>query len=112
MKLLTAVIAPHHLQRATAALDSAGFTATTVTSAYASGLKGRPGLRYRGVEYRDQRCVRLEILVQDFDLEYAVAVLRASGDETPASSILWASDVDDLGTLQAIVPNADVVSQT
>jgi len=98
MKLLTAVIAPNRLQPVTAALDGAGFPATVVATAQGSRLEGGPTLEYRGVEYLDQRCVRVEVLLSDPDLEAAVEVLRVSVGQAHGDLTVWASDVDELTT--------------
>jgi len=92
MKLLTAVIPPNRLARVMAALDGAGMTATTVATAQASELQGER-VQHRGVEHRDQRCVRLEVLVSDLDAEVAVGLLTEAGGPDPGDLILWASDV-------------------
>jgi len=102
MKLLTAVIPTNQLQRATAALDDAGLTVTTVASAQAPGLRGRARLWHRGSEYGDERCVRLEVLVSDVDAEAAVGLLATAGGPAPDSLIVWSSDVDDLATAQPV----------
>ena len=94
MKLLTAVIAPHRLDRVIAALDGAGMTATTVATAQAAGLQGGPRLQHRGAEYRDQRCVRLEVLVSDVNAAVAVGLLTRAGGPGPGDLIVWTSDVD------------------
>lgn len=94
MKLLTAVIAPNRLARVTAALDGVGLRATTVATAQASWLEGGQKVQLRGVEHRDQRCVRLEILVNDLDAEVAVGLLVRVGGPDSGDLIVWTSDVD------------------
>ncbi len=94
MKLLTAVIAPNRLGRVTAALDGVGLRATTVATAQASWLQGGQKVQHRSVEHRDQRCVRLEILVSDLDAEVAVGLLARVGGPDPGDLIVWTSDVD------------------
>ena len=96
MKLLTAIIPADQLQRVTAALDSAGTMATTVATAEAPGLKGGANLWHRGTPYRDQRCVRLEILSSDVDVEITLGLLAPSGGVAPDGLIVWSTDVDDL----------------
>jgi len=106
MKLLTALIAADQLQRVAGALDSAGITATTVASAEAPGLKGGASLTHRGSVYRDQRCVRLEMLVSDADVEIAFGLLAPSGGPASDGLIVWSSDVEDL----AVPPTPDRVA--
>lgn len=103
MKLLTAVIPANELQRVTAALDDAGLTATTVASAQAPGLRGRAHLWHRGSEYRDERCVRLEVLVSDVEAGPAVGLLATPGGPVPEGLIVWSSDIDDLATVPQAV---------
>lgn len=69
--------------------------ATAVATAQASRLEGGPTLEYRGVEYRDQRCVRLEVLLLDADLEAVVGLLETSGGQAQGDLTVWSSDVDE-----------------
>ena len=103
MKLLTAVIAPDRLDGVIAALDGAGLRATTIASAQASGLQIGPRLQHRGAEYRDQRCVRLEVLVADVNAEVAVGLLARAGGPDPDALIVWISDVDRPATSKPLV---------
>ncbi len=112
MKLLTAVIAPNRLPGVTAALDHAGIPATVVGTAQASRLEGGAKLEYRGVGYRDQRCVRIEILLRDPDLELAVDTLKLSGGHADGGLTVWASDVDDLVAHGAGVVHAGSIRNT
>jgi len=112
MKLLTAVVTPNQVQRITAALDGAGLAATTVASAQASGLASGPSLQYKGVEYRDQRCVRLEVLVSDVDLEYAVALVAPTGAGATEGVTVWAVDVDDLSAMTPPARVPELANQT
>lgn len=112
MKLLTVVIAPHRLARVTAALDSAGLTATTVATAQASGLQDGKTVHHRGVERRDQRCVRLEILVSDLNAEVAVGLLARAGGPDAGELILWASDVDCPAIPKPLVGASATISRT
>ena len=112
MKLLTAVIAPHRLGRVIAALDGAGFAATTIASAQASGLQDAPRLQHRGAEYRDQRCVRLEVLVSDVNAEVAVGLLTRAGGPDPDALIVWTSDVDRPPTSRPLVGASATISHT
>jgi len=93
MKLLTAVIPAHQHQRVATALESAGLTATTVATAEAPGLKVSSGLWHRGAQYQDQRCVRLEVLVSDVDVEIVFGLLAPAGGQASDKVIAWSSDV-------------------
>lgn len=101
MKLLTAVMAPSRLERITTALDGAGLTVTTVATAQASGMGESASQRYKGVEYRDQRCVRLEVLVDDVDLERAVALVATADDQASGAIVVWVSEVAEMSQVRA-----------
>jgi len=111
MKLLTAVIAPEHIERVTCALDDAGLTATTVATAQASGMKGGSSQKYKGVAYHDQRCVRLEVLVGDVDIDVAVAVVTTSGGAASDDVVVWVSEVVARSAAQPFAHAREVVSQ-
>lgn len=112
MKLLTAVIAPHRLDRVIAALDGAGLTATTIASAQASGLQDGPRLQHRGAEYRDHRCVRLEVLVSDVDAEVTAGLLTRAAGPGPDALIVWTSDVNCPATSKPLVGASATVSRS
>jgi len=92
MKLLTAIIPANQHQRLAAALESAGITATTVATAEAPGLKPSTGW-HRGAKYQDQRCVRLEVLVSDKDVDIVFGLLAPAGGRSSNEVIAWSSDV-------------------
>jgi len=92
MKLLTAITTANHHQRVAAALESTGLTATTVATAEAPGLK--PSTRWhRGAKYQDRRCVRLEVLVSDEDVDIVFGLLAPAGCRASGEVIAWSSDV-------------------
>jgi len=93
MKLLTAIIPAHQHQRVVSALESAGLTATTVASAEAPGLESSTGLWHRGAQYRDRRCVRLEVLVSDVDAQIVFGLLAPAGGLASNELTVWSSDV-------------------
>jgi len=103
MKLLTAIITANQHQRVAAVLESAGLTATTVAIAEAPGLK--PLTRWhRGAKYDDQRCVRLEVLASDKDVDILFGLLAPPGCRASNEVIVWSSDV--------AVPSAALVPGT
>ncbi len=104
MKLLTAIIPAHQHQRVVAALESAGLTVTTVATAEAPALKPSTGLWHRGTQYQDQRCLRLEVLVSDVDVEIVFGLLAPTGGPASDEVIVWATDV--------AVPSAPLLSGT
>jgi len=93
MKLLTAIIPGHHHQRVLAALESAGLTATTVATAEAPSLEPSRSLWHRGAQYQDQRCLRLEVLVSDVDVEIIFGLLAPTGGPISDDVIVWSSDI-------------------
>ncbi len=93
MKLLTAIIPAHQHQRVVAALESAGLTVTTVATAEAPGLKPSTGLWHRGTQYQDQRCLRLEVLVSDVDIEIVFGLLAPTGGPAADEVVVWSSDI-------------------
>ena len=95
MKLVTAVIAADRAYGVIAALDVAGLRATTMASTEAPWLKGR-SLSHRGAQYRDKRCVRVEILVSEHDAEIAFGILAPAGEIASDEIIVWFSEVNDL----------------
>jgi len=101
MKLLTAVVAPSRLKPITTALDGAGLTVTTVATAQASGMGAAANQRYKGVEYHDQRCVRLEVLIHEVDLDRAVALVLAIDDEASGDIVVWVSEVAEPSRVRA-----------
>jgi len=102
MKLLTAIVPAHQHQRVVAALESAGLTATTVATAEAPGLRPSRGLWHRGTQYPDQRCLRLELLVSDVDVEIVFGLLAPTGGPASDEVIVWSSDIT--------VPSAPLLS--
>ncbi len=100
MKLITAVIKPHKLEDVRSALETFGVTGMTVTEASGYGRQKGHTEVYRGAEYDIALIpkVRLEIVVQDAEVEDIVGVITKSaqtgriGDGkvwvTPVESVL------------------------
>ncbi len=80
MKLITAVIKPHKLEDVRAALETFGVTGMTVTEASGYGRQKGHTEVYRGAEYDISLIpkVRLEIVVQDAEVEDIVGVIAKS----------------------------------
>jgi nitrogen regulatory protein P-II 1 len=112
MKLLTAIVAPDQVERVTAALDGAGLTITTMTATQAPGVESRRRLQYKGIAYADQRCVRLEILVDDVDLEVALALVAPAAGQPAEGVIVWVSAVEALTTRQPAARPLEFASQS
>ena len=93
MKLFTAVIPHDQLQRVTEALSGAGIVTTSVASAEAPGITGQTSLLNRGTQYRDDRCVRLEVLASDLDAEIVSGVLSPAGVRGADGPVVWSTEV-------------------
>jgi nitrogen regulatory protein P-II 1 len=99
MKLVTAVIKPHALPEVKTALEAVGVFGLTVSEAQGYGRQRGHTEVYRGAEYRVDFMpkVRLEILVQDHDLEQTVtAVSNAARSGKIGDGKIWVVPVDDV----------------
>ena len=99
MKLVTAVIKPHALPEVKAALEAAGVSGLTVSEAQGYGRQRGHTEVYRGAEYRIDFVpkVRVEVLVQDHDLEQIVqAVTGAARSGKIGDGKVWVVPVDDV----------------
>ncbi|HEY6795365.1 MAG TPA: P-II family nitrogen regulator [Kineosporiaceae bacterium] len=99
MKLVTAVIKPHALPGVKAALEAAGVSGLTVSQAQGYGRQRGHTEVYRGAEYRIDFVpkVRVEVLVQDHDLEQVVtAVTGAARSGKIGDGKVWILPVDDV----------------
>jgi nitrogen regulatory protein P-II 1 len=79
-QLITAVIKPHKLDDVKTALRSAGVVGITVTEVRGFGRQGGKTETYRGAEYTVDFLpkVRLEILVDDDQVDNVIEVLTSS----------------------------------
>jgi nitrogen regulatory protein P-II 1 len=80
MRLVTAVITPHALERVRQALQAQGVDGMTVSEASGYGRQRGHTEVYRGAEYVVDLVpkVRLEVLVADEDTDHIVDVLAAA----------------------------------
>jgi len=99
MKLVTAVLKPHALPEVKAALEAAGVHGLTVSEAQGFGRQRGHTEVYRGAEYQIDFVpkVRVEVLVQDHDLEQVVAaVTGAARTGKIGDGKIWVVPVDDV----------------
>lgn len=78
MKMISAIIRPHRLQQVKDALSDAGIVGMTATDVRGAGRQKGQVERYRGSEYNIDLVskVRLEIAVEDSDVENVIKVIR------------------------------------
>ncbi|HVF13038.1 MAG TPA: P-II family nitrogen regulator [Acidimicrobiales bacterium] len=112
MKLLTAIVAPDQVERVTVALDVAGLRVTTVTATQAPGMESGRSLQYKGIAYTDQRCARIEILVDDVDLDVAVALVAPAAGQPAEGVIVWVSAVEAPTTLRPLARSREFATQS
>jgi len=99
MKLVTAVIKPHALADVKAALEAAGVAGLTVSEAQGHGRQRGHTEVYRGAEYQVDFLpkVRVEVLVQDHDLESTItALVGAARRGSIGDGKIWVVPVDDV----------------
>jgi len=99
MKLVNAIIKPHSLADVKAALEAAGAPGLTVSEAQGFGRQKGHTEVYRGAEYQIDFVpkVRVEVLVQDADLEQVVAaVVGAARTGKIGDGKIWVVPVDDV----------------
>ncbi|HEY6738861.1 MAG TPA: P-II family nitrogen regulator [Actinopolymorphaceae bacterium] len=97
MKLITAVVKPHRLDDVRAALEAFGVTGMTVTEASGYGRQKGHTEVYRGAEYEVDLVpkVRLEILVDDGDVEDLVdVVVKAAHTGRIGDGKVWVTPVE------------------
>src|SRR3954468_5071480 len=99
MKLITAIIKPHALEDVKAALEGAGVAGLTVSEANGYGRQRGHTEVYRGAEYQVDFVpkVRVEVLVDDADLDRIVQVLTdAARTGKIGDGKIWVQPLDDV----------------
>jgi nitrogen regulatory protein P-II 1 len=99
MKLVTAIIKPHTLDSVKTALQDAGVAGMTVSEAQGFGRQRGHTEVYRGAEYTIDVVpkVRLEVVVDDADVERIVGVVvEAARTGRIGDGKVWVVPVDDL----------------
>lgn len=99
MKLVTAIIKPHRLDSIKQGLQDAGVAGLTVSETRGFGRQRGHTEVYRGAEYSIDFIpkIRVEILVDDADLERIVAVVvEGASTGKIGDGKIWVTPVDDV----------------
>ena len=99
MKLVTAIIKPHQLDDTKEALEAYGITGMTVSEASGFGRQRGYSEVYRGAEYTVDFVpkIRLEVLVEDVDVEGVLAVVVAAARTGRiGDGKVWVSPIEDV----------------
>ena len=96
MKLVTAILKPFKLDDVKSALQAHGVTGMTVSEASGYGRQGGHTEIYRGAEYTVDLIpkVRLEVLVDDSDVEAVIDVIvKAASTGSIGDGKVWSTTV-------------------
>ena len=99
MKLVTAIVKPHRLDAVKQALHDAGVAGLTVSEARGFGRQKGHTEVYRGAEYQTDFIpkLRVEVLVDDVDLDQIIGVVTASANSGKiGDGKVWVTPVDDV----------------
>ncbi len=99
MKLITAIIKPAKLDDVKDALQAAGITGMTVSEASGFGRQRGHTEVYRGAEYTVDLVpkVRLEVLVNDADVESALdLIVKAAFTGSIGDGKVWTTSVEQV----------------
>ncbi|MDN5716779.1 MAG: P-II family nitrogen regulator [Janibacter sp.] len=99
MKLVTAIIKPHQLDDVKEALEAFGVTGMTVSEASGYGRQRGHSEVYRGAEYTVDFVpkIRLEVLIEDLDVESVVAVVvSAARTGRIGDGKVWVTPIEDV----------------
>lgn len=99
MKLITAILKPFKLDDVKDALQAAGITGMTVSEASGFGRQRGHTEVYRGAEYTVDLVpkVRLEVLVNDADVDNALDVIvKAASTGSIGDGKVWTTSVEQV----------------
>ena len=99
MKLITAILKPFKLDEVKDALQAAGITGMTVSEASGVGRQRGHTEVYRGAEYTVDLVpkVRLEVLVNDADVESALdLIVKAAFTGSIGDGKVWTTSVEQV----------------
>ena len=99
MKLITAILKPFKLDEVKDALQAAGITGMTVSEASGFGRQRGHTEVYRGAEYTVDLVpnVRLEVLVNDADVESALElIVKAASTGSIGDGKVWTTSVEQV----------------
>jgi nitrogen regulatory protein P-II 1 len=112
MKLITAVIKPHKLDDVKDALRANNVNGMTVSEVKGFGRQGGHTETYRGTEYKIDFLpkVRLEILVDEADLDHVLDVLTSAASTGKiGDGKIWVTTVDQVIRIRTGERNADAL---
>ena len=99
MKLITAIVKPFKLDDVKDALKTAGILGMTVSEVRGFGRQGGHSETYRGAEYNIEFVpkVRVELVVDDADVDKAVSAIRAAANTGKiGDGKVWITSVERL----------------
>jgi nitrogen regulatory protein P-II 1 len=97
MKLITAIVKPHRVGDIRTALQTVGVNGMTVSEVSGFGRQKGHTEVYRGAEYSVDLIpkVRLEVLVEDSDLDSLVdTIVKAAGTGAIGDGKVWVTPID------------------
>jgi len=97
MKLITAIVKPHRVGDIRTALQTVGVNGMTVSEVSGFGRQKGHTEVYRGAEYSVDLIpkVRLEILVEDSDLERTMeTIVKAAGTGAIGDGKVWVTPIE------------------
>ena len=103
MKVVVAVIKPFKVEEVADALGEAGIVGVTLTEVRGHGRQRGHTEVYRGAEYRVNFLpkVRLEIVLDDADVDKAIEAIVANGRTgTIGDGKYWVLDVEQVGRIR------------
>jgi nitrogen regulatory protein P-II 1 len=112
VKLITAIIKPHQLDRVKDALKGAGVQGMTVDEVKGFGRQGGHTEVYRGAEYTVDFLpkVRVEVVVAPADAERVVeAIVGAARTDQIGDGKVWVTTVESLVRIRTGERDADAV---
>lgn len=112
VKLVTAIIKPHKLDDAKAALGEVGVAGMTVSEVRGFGRQRGHTETYRGAEYTVDFVpkVRVEVVVDDGDLAKVVeAIVRAARTDKIGDGKVWVTPVESITRIRTGEAGADAL---
>jgi len=112
MKLVTAVVKPFRLEEVKTALKGIGVDGMTVSEASGYGRQGGHVEVYRGAEYRVDLVpkVRLEMVVEDDDVERIIAAITTSGRSGKiGDGKVWVTPIDSIVRVRTGEKGSDAI---
>lgn len=112
MKLITAIVKPFKIEEAKEALQASGIFAMTISEAHGFGRQRGHTEVYRGAEYTIDFVpkVRIEIVVEDADVERVVELLAgAARTGRIGDGKIWTTPVEEVVRIRTGERGADAL---